>query len=226
MRYLRNMVALIMTVSWLAAAQVVQSGDQAASGDAPEGFEPLFNGKDLTGWKAHGGKMDAWGAENGLLFTTGVGGGWLLTEKEYDNFELRLEYKVPKGGNSGVGLRAPRQGDVAYSGMEIQILDDPAPEYKNIRPAQHTGSIYDVVPCSKQVGKPAGEWNQYHIAAKGRQITVELNGVKIVDANLDDYKDHAKKHPGILRTTGSIGLQSHTDRVEFRNIYLKMLKKE
>ncbi len=72
--------------------------------------------------------------------------------------------------------------------------------------------------------KPAGEWNQYHIIAKGRQITVELNGEKIVDANLDDYKDHAKKHPGILRTTGCIGLQSHTDRVEFRNIYLKPLK--
>ena len=192
--------------------------------DIPEGFEPLFNGKDLTGWKVHGGKTEAWGAENGIMFTTGVGGGWLLTEKEYGDFELRLEYKVPKAGNSGVGLRAPRQGDVAYSGMEIQILDDPAPEYKNIRPGQHTGSIYDVVPSSKQPSKPVGEWNQYHITAKGRQITVELNGTQIVDANLDDYKDHAKKHPGILRTTGSIGLQSHTDRVEFRNIYVKVLK--
>jgi len=218
----------MMTVALLTAGQVAWSGDRATTGDkeALEGFEPLFNGKDLTGWKVHGGKMEAWGAENGIMFTTGMGGGWLLTEKEYGNFELRLEYKVPKGGNSGVGLRAPRQGDIAYSGMEIQILDDPAPEYKNIRPGQHTGSIYDVVPSSKQPSKPVGEWNQYHITARRRQITVELNGEKIVDANLDDYKDHAKKHPGILRTTGSIGLQSHTDRVEFRNIYLKMLKKE
>jgi hypothetical protein len=108
--------------------------------------------------------------------------------------------------------------------MEIQILDDPAPEYKNIRPGQHTGSIYDVVPSSKQPSKPVGEWNQYRITAKGRQITVELNGEKIVDANLDDYKDHAEKHPGILRTAGCIGLQSHTDRVEFKNIFLKVIK--
>jgi hypothetical protein len=213
------LISVLLTAAWLTTAR-------GADKDVPEGFEPLFNGKDLTGWKVHGGKMEAWGAENGIMFTTGVGGGWLLTEKEYGDFELRLEYKVPKGGNSGVGLRAPRQGDVAYSGMEIQILDDPAPEYKDIRPGQHTGSIYDVVPSSKQPSKPVGEWNQYHITAKGRQITVELNGQKIVDANLDDYKDHAQKHPGILRPTGCIGLQSHTDRVEFRNIYVKVLKYE
>jgi Domain of Unknown Function (DUF1080). len=186
MRRTRNILISVLLTVWLTAAR-------EADKDVPEGFEPLFNGKDLSGWKVHGGKMDAWGAENGIIFTTGVGGGWLLTEKEYDNFELQLEYKVPKGGNSGVGLRAPRQGDIAYSGMEIQILDDPAPEYKNIRPGQHTGSIYDVVPSSKQPSKPVGEWNRYHITAKGRQITVELNGEKIVDANLDDYKDHAKK---------------------------------
>jgi hypothetical protein len=212
---------LVLTIALSAAGSARTTDDKP-----PEGFEPLFNGKDLTGWKVHGGKMDSWGAENGVMFTTGVGGGWLLTEKEYDNFELQLEYKVPKGGNSGVGLRAPRQGDIAYSGMEIQILDDPAPEYKDIRPGQHTGSIYDVVPSSKQPSKPVGEWNRYHITAKGRHITVELNGEKIVDADLDEYKDHAKKHPGIMRTTGCIGLQSHTDRVEFRNIYVKVLKNE
>jgi len=219
------LLSVMATLAWVATG-AARSGNERSTIDdkPPEGFEPLFNGKDLTGWKVHAGKMDAWGAENGLMFTTGEGGGWLLTEKEYDNFELRLEYKVPKGGNSGVGLRAPRQGDVAYSGMEIQILDDAAPEYKNIRPGQHTGSIYDVVPSSKQPSKPVGEWNQYHITAKGRHITVELNGEKIVDANLDDYKDHAEKHPGILRTTGCIGLQSHTDRVEFRNVFVKVLK--
>src|SRR5437773_12567297 len=96
MRYLRNVVALIMTVSWLAAAQAVLSGDQAGSGDAPEGFEPLFNGKDLTGWKVHGGKMDAWGGENGMTFTTGVAGGRLSTQKDIDNFMLSLKIKVSK----------------------------------------------------------------------------------------------------------------------------------
>jgi hypothetical protein len=193
--------------------------------DVPEGFTPLFNGKDLTGWKVHNGKMDVWGAENGVLFVQGGGGGWLMTEKEYDNFEVRLEFKVPKKGNSGVALRAPLKGDPAYEGMEIQILDDH--NYKDLRDAQHTGSIYDVVPPTLNglaANKPFGEWNTYQITAKGRQITVVLNGVKSVDANLDDYvKKHGEKHPGISRETGHLGLQSHDGRVEFRNIYVKPL---
>jgi hypothetical protein len=90
----------------------------------PKGFEPLFNGKNLTGWKVMGGKADAWGADAGVLFVKGGGGGWLMTEKEYGDFELLLEYKLPEKGNSGVALRAPLQGQPHYDGMEIQILDD------------------------------------------------------------------------------------------------------
>lgn len=191
--------------------------------DVPEGFEPLFNGKDLSGWKVHNGKMEVWGAEDGLLFVKGGGGGWLFTEKEYGDFEVRLEYRVPKMGNSGVALRAPRKGDPAYEGMEIQLLDDE--NWKDLRPEQYTGSIYDVVAPSKQVGKPHGEWNKMRIVAKGRQITVELNGTTIVDANLDDYKDHAKKHPGLLREKGHLGLQSYNYRVDFRNLYVKPMDK-
>jgi Domain of Unknown Function (DUF1080) len=190
----------------------------------PEGFTALFNGKDLTGWKVTpGAKMEVWGAENGLLYVNGSGGGWLMTEKEYGDFEVRLEYKVPKGGNSGVGLRAPLQGDPAYQGMEIQILDDYAPQYKNLRPTQYTGSIYDVVPPGKRVTKEAGEWNKMRIVAKGRKVTVEINGEKVVDADLDEHKDSFKKHPGLERKDGHIGLQSHDGRVEFKNIYVKPL---
>jgi hypothetical protein len=192
----------------------------------PEGFEPLFNGKDLTGWVVNkGGNMDRWGAAEaeGVIFTKGGGGGWLMTEKEYGDFELRLQYKVPEKGNSGVGLRSPLEGDPAYVGMEIQILDDPS--YKGLRPAQHTGSIYDVVAAEgwDKAQKPQGEWNQYRIVAKGRKVMVELNGTKLVDADLDDYKSRADKHPGLLREKGHIGLQSHDGRVEFRNLYLKPL---
>src|SRR5437868_10318815 len=100
----------------------LRSEDKKA--EAPAGFEPLFNGKDLSGWKVHAGKMDVWGADKGLLFVDGRGGGWLMTEKQYSDFELRLEFKVPVKGNSGVALRAPLMGDPAYQGMEIQILDD------------------------------------------------------------------------------------------------------
>src|SRR5947209_17914656 len=109
----------------LAAALCYLPSGQSADQEPPKGFEPLFNGKDLTGWKVNkGGKMDVWGAENGLLFVKGKGGGWLMTEKEYADFELRLEYKLPSKGNSGVALRNPMDGDPAYKGMEIQILDE------------------------------------------------------------------------------------------------------
>ncbi|HYT91048.1 MAG TPA: DUF1080 domain-containing protein [Gemmataceae bacterium] len=201
----------------LCAPPAVRSGDTKP----PPGFTPLFNRKDLTGWKATG-KMEVWGAEDGVLFVKGGGGGWLMTEKEYTDFELRLEFKMPKMGNSGVALRSPLKGDPAYVGMEIQLLDDA--NWKGLRAAQHTGSIYDVVPAAKVVTKPHGEWNSMRIVAKGRRVTVELNNTQLVDANLDDYaKEHAKRHPGLLRPSGHVGLQSYNLRVEFRNIYIKPL---
>jgi hypothetical protein len=189
-----------------------------AGGDVPVGFEPLFNGKDLTGWKATG-KGEVWGADDGVLFCQGGGGGWLMTEKEYGDFELRLEYKMPKKGNSGVGLRSPLQGDPAYVGMEIQLIDDA--NWEGLKDWQHTGSIYNVVPAKKINSKPFGEWNTVRIVAKGPRITVEQNGETLVDANLDDYKEeHAKRHPGILRDKGHVGLQCYNYRVEFRNIVI------
>ena len=195
----------------------------------PPVSRPCSTARTSTGWKVHAGKMEVWSADKGMIVVDGRGGGWLMTEKEYGDFELRLEYRLPKRGNSGVALRAPLQGDPAYQGMEIQVLDDE--NYKGIKPTQYTGSIYDVVPPSKHVSKPAGEWNTMRIVAKGRQITIELNGTKIVDANLDEYKDRVKAdpekklaaHPGLLRTTGHLGLQSHDGRVEFRNLFVKPL---
>ena len=190
--------------------------------DTPEGFTPLFNGKDLSGWKATG-KMDVWGAENGVIFVSGGGGGWLLTEKEYGDYELRLEYKLPKMGNSGVALRTPLQGDPAYVGMEIQLIDDV--NWKGLQTWQQTGSIYNVVPAKTIKNKEIGEWNVMRIVAKGRHIRVENNGAALVDADLADYeKEHAKRHPGILREKGHIGFQSYNFRVEFRNINIKELK--
>src|SRR5262245_35093842 len=89
--------------------------------EVPDGFETLFNGKDLSGWKVNkDGKIDVWGAEKGVLFVKGGGGGWLMTEKEYSDFELRLEFKLPEKGNSGVALRSALEGNPAFeAGMEI-----------------------------------------------------------------------------------------------------------
>src|SRR5438552_1178043 len=128
---------------------VAKSADQ----ESIQGFEPLFNGKDLTGWKvSKGGKMSVWGAENGILFVNGSGGGWLMTEKEYADFELRLEFKLPPKGNSGVALRSKMDGNPSFeSGMEIQLLDDEwhKKNYKGLKDTQLTGSIYGIVPPSK-----------------------------------------------------------------------------
>ena len=214
MRSCLFVVPALLALCWLSTGRSAE--------DAPEGFDALFNGKDLTGWKVNeGGNIKVWGADKGVLFVQGGGGGWLMTEHEYADFELRLEYKMPKHGNSGVALRSPLKGDPAYAGMEIQLLDDA--NWKDLRPAQYTGSIYDVVPPSKHVSKPFGEWNHMRIVAKGRKITIELNGTKIVNANLDDHKEHSKRHPGLLRDKGHLGLQSHDGRVEFRKLYVKPL---
>ena len=189
----------------------------------PEGFAPLFNGKNLAGWWVQANVKPVWGAQDGLLYCEGGGGGWLMTAKEYGNFELRLEYKMPKMGNSGVGLRSPLEGDPAYVGMEIQLIDDI--NWKGLQTWQHTGSIYNVVPAKKINSKEPGEWNTMRIVANGRTILVEHNGEVLVDANLDDYvREHAKRHPGIVREKGHIGLQSYNFRVEYRNIYIKELK--
>jgi Domain of Unknown Function (DUF1080) len=186
----------------------------------PEGFTALFNGKDLTGWKATG-KGDVWGAEKGAIFVEKGGGGYLMTEKEYGDYELRVEYKMSKGANSGVGIRTPMAGDPAYVGMEIQLIDDEGWPGK-LADYQHTGSIYDVVPAAKTNNKPVGEWNSIHIVCKGSKVKVEVNGAVVVDADISTATaDKKKKHPGLARDKGHIGFQSYNTRVEFRNVFIK-----
>jgi hypothetical protein len=190
----------------------------------PEGFTALFNGKDLTGWKPTG-KAEVWAAEDGSIVCKGGGGGWLLTEKEFADFEFRCEYRWgAKGGNSGVALRTPAKGDPAYVGMEIQLIDDEGWPGK-LADYQHTGSIYDVQPAKPAANKPIGEWSTVRIVCQGRKVVVEQNGKELVNANLDDYKEKAEKnHPGLKRDKGHVGFQSYNIRVEFRNVYVKELK--
>ncbi len=193
---------------------------------ADNGFVPLFNGKDLTGWKTYESPADNWGVEDGVLVCRGKGGGWIGTEREYANFILRLEYRLQPAGNSGVYLRAPEKGHISRVGMEIQILDDNHPKYAGLDFFQYTGSIYHVVPPAQRASKPAGQWNSMEIQANGRHVVVVVNGKKVVDADLDWCRRHpaiAEEHPGLARTTGRIGLQSHGGRLEFRNLEIKEL---
>jgi hypothetical protein len=153
------------------------------------------------------------------------GHGNLMTEKEYANFILRFDFKLTPGANNGLGIRAPAKGDVAYQGMELQILDDGAEMYKNIQPWQRHGSIYGVVPAKAGHLKPVGEWNHEEVIADGRHIVVKLNGTVIVDSNLDDVKDAEvlKQHPGLANTKGHIGFLGHGCQLSFRNIRIKEL---
>ncbi|MBP3959743.1 DUF1080 domain-containing protein [Gemmata sp. G18] len=196
--------------------------------EPPAGFTNLFNGTSLDGWKVSGGKAEAWGTESGVIVCKSGGGGYLLTEKEYANFEFRCEYKWAKaGGNSGVGIRTPEKGDPAYAGMEIQLIDDEGWESVNkskLAGYQHTGSIYDVQPAKEAKNKAIGEWNTVKVVCDGRKVTVVHNDVELVNANLDDYKKKFDKHPGLERTKGHIGFQSYNIRVDFRNVWIKELK--
>jgi hypothetical protein len=191
------------------------------------GFTPLFDGKTLTGWKLVGGHGPGYVVQDGKIVCPADGGGNLFTEKEYANFVFRFEFKLEEGSNNGIGIRAPYEGDAAYQGMEIQILDNDAPRYRKLRAAQYHGSIYDVIPAKTGFLKPTGQWNEEEITARGRQITVKLNGHTIVDANLDSVTDAAilKKHPGLARTTGHVGFLGHGPaRVWFRNVRIQELR--
>jgi hypothetical protein len=223
------------------AAIVSMAAAGAPQSDGDKGFTQLFNGKDLTGWvygRRNNGEENRTGkgyqVENGILFTTKEDGGNLFTEKEYADFTFRFEFRLAENSNNGIGIRAPLQGDAAYAGMEIQILDDSGSQYKELKPTQYHGSVYNMFPAKRGFQKPVGEWNTEEITAKGRRITVILNGTTIVDANLDDVKDEAllaKQRDmtkpagsrGIANTKGHIGLLGHGTRVEFRNIRIKPL---
>jgi hypothetical protein len=153
------------------------------------------NGQGLPGRERH-------------VFTTKDDGGNLFTEKQYADFVLRFEFKLTENANNGIGIRAPLEGDAAYAGIEIQVLDDSGSEYRTLRPAQYHGSIYHMFPAKRGHQKPVGEWNSEEITVKGRQITVKLNGVTITDGNLDDVKDEEllSGHRDLSMPEGSRGI--------------------
>jgi 3-keto-disaccharide hydrolase len=200
-----------------------------AAQPAKDGFVPLFDGKTLDGWTLIGGKGEGYVVKDGMIVCPTGGGGNLFTTKEYGDFELRFEFRMPpEGSNNGLGIRAPLEGDAAYVGMELQILDEKAAlagKWGKLREAQYHGSVYDVIPAKRGAMKPAGEWNEEQVVARGRQITVTLNGSVILDANLDTVTDPAvlRKHPGLKRASGHIGFLGHNDSIEFRNIRIKEL---
>lgn len=206
-------VALLLTL------QVGLAADEA-------GFTSLFDGKTLKGWKLVGGHGPGYVVQENKIVCPAAGGGNLFTEKEFGNFVFRFEFLLTPGANNGIGIRAPYEGDAAYQGMEIQILDDGDPVYQGkIRPEQYHGSVYDVIPARTGYRKPVGEWNEEEIVADGRRIKVTLNGVIILDADLSIVREPKvlAHHPGLARPAGHIGFLGHGTHVEFRNVRIKEL---
>lgn len=185
------------------------------------GFTSLFNGKDLTGWEgANGDAKQCWAVEKDELRSLKKKGPWLRSIKQFDDFNLRLEYQVAEGANSGVYVRVPKNGNHHRSeekqppaGFELQILDDHAEKYKNLKPYQFSGSVYDIAGANPKVCKPVGEWNQLEVNCDKYHITVIHNGTVIVDVTPEE-------HPKIKlrQLEGYLGLQNHGGGVAFRKM--------
>lgn len=184
--------------------------------------QPLFNGVDLTGWEGGGAPAEVcWKVEEGLLVCTGEKKGpWLRTEKQYGDFNLRFDYLVSEGGNSGIYVRVPEDGlhhrdndTLPPAGFEVQLLDDAAEQYRTLKDYQYSASVYDIAGANPRVSKPAGEWNTIELNCRGQHVTTVHNGRIVTNIT-------AETHPllALRKTEGYLGLQNHSTVVKFRNV--------
>lgn len=190
------------------------------------GFVSLFNGINLDGWI---GNKVSYAVEDGqIVIKPGNDrGGNLYTEKEYSDFVFRFEFQLTPGANNGLGIRTPPEGDAAYAGMEIQIIDNTASIYSDLEPYQYHGSVYGVIPARRGFLRPVGEWNYEEVTVHGTKIKVVLNGAVIVDGDIADAIANGtidgKEHPGLKNRSGHIGFLGHVSVVRFRNIRIREL---
>ncbi len=185
---------------------------------------PLYNKQDLSGWEVHDGKIESWRAEGEQISCVAPGGGWLRTKKRYSDFVLRFEYRLSAGANTGVAFRFPPEGNPGSNGFEVQLIDDAAAKYQGISPAQHTGSLYYLVPPqTESATKVAGDWNSCQVTACGPRVEIQINGAVVNSVTLDDPAlnptgNIARRLPGQRPPLGHVGLQSYQTRVDFQKI--------
>jgi cytochrome c len=203
-----------------------------------EGWKLLFDGKTTSGWRNF--KSDQIGAawkidDNALHFDNTVtdGGGDIITNDEYENFELMLEWKIDSCGNSGIMFNVVEDEQYQYvwqTGPEMQVLDnDCHPDAKIIK--HRAGDLYDLISCSTETVKPAGEWNQVRIVSNQGNYEFWLNGTNVVNFTMHTPEWDAmvagskfKDMPAFGKATkGHISLQDHGDKVWFRNIMIRTL---
>jgi hypothetical protein len=193
-----------------------------------QGFVSLFDGTNLDQWT---GNTAGYLVQDGAVVVVpdAGSGGNLYTKDEFSDFIYRFEFQLTPAANNGIGIRAPLEGDAAYAGMEIQVLDSEAPVYKDLHVYQYHGSVYGVIPAKRGYLLPTGEWNKEEIIAKGNKIKVTLNGTVILEGdikeaskNFTETADH-REHPGLSRKSGHLGFLGHGDVVRFKNMRVKRL---
>ncbi len=186
-------------------------------------FSSVFNGKDFSGWA---GPIDNYQIQDGAIVCKPGKGGTIYTEEEYADFAVQLEFKLPPAGNNGLAIRYPGSGNAAHDGMcELQVLDNTAEKYAKLDVRQYHGSVYGMVPAHRGFLRPVGEWNFQQVTVKGSRIQVELNGTKILDADLSEVTEFMGDKPftGKDRTSGHFGFAGHSDPVAFRDIAIKRI---
>ena len=237
MTYLRTVLSLLLILSLTNCMSNAQN--TLTEAEIEEGWKLLFDGTSTEGWRSYNGEdfpEKGWEVDNGMLTVVSQGGGGdIITEEKYGNFELKLEWRVQKSGNSGIFYRAMEQPTqpIYWSAPEVQILDNenhPDAEMGE-NGNRKAGSLYDLIPAEPQNANPYGEWNSVKIVAEGPKIEHWQNGEKVLEYELwtNEWYEMIRNskfetHPefGDARK-GYIGLQDHGDRVDFRNIKIKVL---
>ena len=201
-----------------------EEANRILRGQDPEGFRPIFNGRDFTGWTGATGDFEV---VDGAIVCRPGRGGTIWTTEIFTNFVVRLEFKLPRGGNNGLAIRYPGHGAPHLDGMcEVQVLDD---QYEKVRgpidPRQVHGSAYGMVAAARGYQRPIGEWNYQEVTVSGTTVRVELNGNVILNADLSKVTQtmHNTPHPGATRLFGHFGFCGHNDPVAFRNISIASL---
>lgn len=209
------------------AASTRPMTNELSAEEEAAGWRLLFNGRDLTGWRGFHGEDAGWSVVDGELTRTD-GGADLITEEQFDDFELTLEWKVGPAGNSGILYRIDESAEETYhSAPEMQVLDD-AGHQDGLSRLTAAGANYALHPAPEGVVRPAGEWNQVRLVVEGARVQQWLNGRKVVEYELWTPEWEAlvqaskfAQWPEYGRaTSGHIGLQDHGDRVSYRNIKL------
>lgn len=191
-----------------------------------DGFVELNNGKDLSNWQ---GAVDNYHVQDGAIVCKEGKGGALLSKDPYENFIMRIEFKLPPAGNNGIAIRTPVGGHPASDGFEVQIIDNDGYNAKHpdaqLKSYQYHGSLYHCVGGKPGYLRPVGQWNYQELEVQGQKIKVTLNGTKILDVDLDsfDRSQIETKPKGLDNRIGHVGLAGHNDPVAFRSIKVKRL---